>query len=231
MEQILEYINRIEVLLLLLVPAAVAAGVKIKNKIKREAEILKIAESKKAGEIYMAWEHIESRRIISKIKELCNLYRDRSHSDQVLYMQFENGTTATSKLSNMFISCVAEDDRYGEISKKISELQHIPYYLVAEWAEEAMEETFALSDIKAQRENWDFPIIDDAASHISSPVNNKNGNFIGIVIFNYKARHYNGAPKENQLKLINECKTAIETIFLTYYIAQKKKMTELKLDT
>jgi len=55
MEQILEYINRIEVLLLLLVPAAVAAGVKIKNKIKREAEILKIAESKKAGEIYMAW--------------------------------------------------------------------------------------------------------------------------------------------------------------------------------
>lgn len=185
---------------------------------------------KKAEEIYASWEHFESRRIILKIKELCNLYRDRSHADQVLYMQFENGTKATSNLSNMFLNCLAEDDRYGALSKKLSNLQRIPYYQVAEWVEEITENALAVSDIKAKKENWDFPIINEAASHISSPIYDKHKDFVGIVIFNYKDINFNGIVQDNQLKLINEFKTVIETIFLTYHTAQKNKRIELKLD-
>jgi len=227
--KITELLSEIEMIFLIIIPAVIAVFIKIRNKVKQKSKAIKKIENKKAQEKYNAWLHDESRRAILKIKELCNVYKDRSHADQVIYIQLENGTTATSKLHNMFVTCLAEDSRYGEISKKIFGLQRIPYSQVAEWIEELSKTSVIIPDTQLIKEKWHCPVMKEAASHISMSVFNENGYFIGIVVFNYKNINFNGAEESQQLNLIENFKTSLETVFISYHVSQRDKMKELNI--
>lgn len=228
-DKIIEFLSKIEPILLIVIPAVFVVWTKVKSRIKQESAIVKNEEIRKSKEKYEAWVHDESRRAILKIKELCNVYKDRSHADQVLYMQLENGTTANSKLYNMFVTCLAEDNRYGEIPKRLIELQRIPYSQVAEWVEAIGETKLIISDIKQNKENWNCPVLKDAASHISAAVYNKSGHLTGIIVFNYKNSNFNGFDESQQINFIENFRTAIETVFLAYYISQCDKKKELRI--
>ena len=121
MDEFLKILDKIEPLILVVIPTLFGIWMKTANKIKEKNESFKRGEQKKALEKYNMWEHEESRRVIAKIKELCRVYKDRSKADEVMYLQLENGTVATSKLCNMFITCLAEDDRYSVIPKKLED--------------------------------------------------------------------------------------------------------------
>ena len=118
-EDIHKFITEIEPLLLIIIPAIFATGIKINNKIKEKREELEKENDVKNREKFLEWEHKESMLTIDRVKTVCNYYRDIGNMDLVNYIQFENGTSATSKLCNMFLSCLAEDDRFGSIPKKI----------------------------------------------------------------------------------------------------------------
>jgi len=226
--QFITFLNKVEPLLLVIIPAIVAIWMKVRARAKQESDALKSAQLNKQQDRYNTWAHDESRRIILKIKELCNVYKDRSRADQVLYMQLENGTAGTSKIYNMFLSCLAEDNRYGELPKRLTELQRIPYSQAAEWAEEVSKSVLAVQDIKT-KESCICPVTKNATSHISAPVIDKDGYLIGIVVFNYRAVAFNGTDEAQQIALIKDFKTAVETVFLSYRVLQQEKMKELRM--
>ena len=127
LDKIMAILDQIGPLLYVVVPAAFGIYFNLKDKVRAKEKEVKETNKAKAKQAYKVWEHEESQAVIRKIKELCNVYKDKSNAGLAQYIQLENGTMATSKICNMFVSCLAEDDRYGKIPKLSSKLQRLPY--------------------------------------------------------------------------------------------------------
>lgn|GEM_PF-4698418 len=127
----------------------------------------------------------------------------------------------------MFVTCLAEDNRYGDIHKKLTELQRIPYSQVAEWVDAIGGTKLIIPDTKLNKENWNCPVLQDTASHISAPVRDKDGHLAGVTVFNYKNINFNNSDETQQINFMENFRTSIETIYLAYYVSQCDKMKEL----
>lgn len=238
MDKILEILDKIEPLILVVVPALIGIWLKVSTKVKEENETFKKMENKKLLEKYNMWEHEESRRVIMKIKELCRIYKDRSVADEVMYLQLENGTIATSKLCNMFVTCLAEDDRYSDIPKKIKKLQRLPYSQLAEWVDKVSENKVVIPEFGVETIHIEEDFFSSVNSHMAKSVIDKDGYLIGMVVFNYKNKNFNSPNEQNdecnenhQLKLLREFKVSVEAIFIAYNVARIDMKKELGLDS
>ena len=236
MNEILQFLEKIEPLILVILPALFGIWLKVSTKLKEENKNFKEAELKKAKDLYNMWEHEESRKVIVKIRELCNVYKDRSNANQVLYMQLENGTIATSKLCNMFLTCLAEDNRYSEIPKKIKKLQRVPYSQMAEWTECVIKKEVLIRQVKSSNLQVEECFFSDVNSHMAREVVDKDGYLIGMVVFNYGKENYNLADGGNidevekgQLELLRCFQASVESVFIAYLVARREKKRELGL--
>lgn len=230
MDKFLEILDKIEPLILVVIPTLFGIWIKTANKIKEKNDTYKRSVRKKALEKYDMWEHEESRRVIAKIKELCRVYKDRSKADEVMYLQLENGTVATSRLCNMFITCLAEDDRYSVIPKKIRKLQRVSYSQLSEWVEEVTTHECIIPDIQAEELHVEEPFFEDVGSHLSETVHDKDGYLIGMVVFNYFSRYFNEADEENQIDFLRQFQASIESVFISYHVARMDMKKQLHLD-
>lgn len=239
-DEIMAILDKIEPLILVLLPALFGLWVKTSGKIKEKNKTIKEATLKKAQETYDKWEHEESKRVIIKIKELCNIYKDRSVADDVMYMQLENGTIATSKLCNMFLTCLAEDDRYSEIPKKIKKLQRVPYSQMSDWTEKVSQNVITTRDLSTVRNLVDENFLSETQSHMSKKVTDKDGYMIGAVVFNYKNLNFNCPSNveedinkftEAQYDLLKQFQASVEAIFITYHLTRREKKRELGLSS
>lgn len=237
LENIMAILDKLEPLILVILPAIFGIWLKTTTKIKEKSDTFKKVQNKKALEKYNMWEHEESRRVILKIKELCRVYKDRSKADEVMYLQLENGTIATSKLCNMFLTCLAEDDRYSEIPKKIRHLQRIPYSQVAEWIDKVTQHDLLIPAVDSATFNIDEVFLKNVKSHMSRTVYDKDGYLIGMVIFNYAKEHYNTSSEEpdpdyeqTQLNLLRQFQASVETVFVTYHVARIDMKRELGIN-
>ncbi len=237
-DEILEILDRIEPLILVLLPALLGLWLKISTKLKEENETFKKAERKKAIDKYGVWEHEESKRVIIKVKELCRVYKDRSTADDVMYIQIENGTVASSKLCNMFFTCLAEDDRYSEIPKKIRKLQRIPYSQLSDWVEEVSKHEILIPEADKIDYHIDDEFFNNVESQMARPVFDKNGYLIGVVIFNYSKKFYNSTSEQednkntyDQSELLKQFQSAVESVFIAYHVAQADFKRQLGLSS
>ena len=197
--------------------------------IKKKKEIDAQNEAKNK-ENYLTWKHEESSRVITKIKDLCNFFKDRGKMDSVSYIQLENGTVAASKLCNMFVTCLAEDDRYSVIPKKIRKLQRVPYSQLSEWVEEVTTHECIIPDVQAEELHVEEPFFEDVGSHLSETVHDKDGYLIGMVVFNYFSRYFNEADEEKQIDFLRQFQASIESVFISYHVARMDMKKQLHLD-
>ena len=230
MDEFLKILDKIEPLILVVIPTLFGIWIKTANKIKEKNDTYKRSVRKKALEKYDMWEHEESRRVIAKIKELCRVYKDRSKADEVMYLQLENGTVATSRLCNMFITCLAEDDRYSVIPKKIRKLQRVPYSQLSEWVEEVTTHECIIPDVQAEELHVEEPFFEDVGSHLSETVHDKDGYLIGMVVFNYFSGYFNEADEEKQIDFLRQFQASIESVFISYHVARMDMKKQLHLD-
>ena len=230
MDEFLKILDKIEPLILVVIPTLFGIWMKTANKIKEKNESFKRGEQKKALEKYNMWEHEESRRLIAKIKELCRVYKDRSKADEVMYLQLENGTVATSKLCNMFITCLAEDDRYSVIPKKIRRLQRVPYSQLSEWVEDVTTHECVIPDVQESHFNIEEQFFEDVGSHLSETIHDKDGYLIGMVVFNYSSKNFNDGDKEKQIEFLRQFQASIESIFISYHVSRVDMKKHLHLD-
>ncbi len=233
MNGIEELIDKLSALLYVIIPAIYLAVYKIYTKIKgikqKEAE----KDKKRNEEIYNIWEHEESKHVIANIKTLCNLYKDRGHSDLVQYLQLENGTMATSKIQNMFVTCLAEDDRYGCLPKLIRKLQRLPYSETVSWLSKLTDEGSKIlmtNDVTTSQYSRTY--VDDVkniGSVMAEPVYDQYRTLVGVCIFYYHEKEFNGQVT-TEMERLHEFTKAVESCLLQYHISRDDKKKQLKLE-
>ena len=204
-------------------------GIKDKHKELNERESTKSRRQRE--EQFKKWEHSASLEIIVRIKNACNLYKDRSGADRVMFAQLENGTLATTKLCNMFISCLAEDNRFGNLPKDIRKLRRIPYAHLSDWVDalkaisiEDERETLRLAgDDNNLLRTINAVYTNPVGSHISIDVLDHNKVFIGICIFEYAKKDFDGMDVTKESALIHDFKVSVESTLYNYYVMREKQ--------
>lgn len=235
-DKILEFLDKLGPILYVVIPAAYAVLYNTYLKVKEKKKNIRVLNEEKAKEHYNLWEHEESKRTISTIKYLCNVYKDRSNADLVSYLQLENGTAATSKIQNMFLTCLAEDDRFGTIPKLISHLQRLPYSEVTCWLDKFTQHT-AIDDFiiqtpdlaAADYNRTRIEGITGIRSVLVGPVFDPDNILLGIVVFFYSNTDYNKQAEE-ELSYLKQFRHSIETVLLEYHLKRKNKKKELGLE-
>ena len=240
MEEFIKLIQDWAPVIYTLATIGIGAFIKLHDAAVKKRKEIDAENEAKNKESYQIWKHEESTRVITRIKDLCNYYKDKGHMDSVSYVQLENGTVAASKLCNMFVSCLAEDDRFSNLPKYMDQFQRIPYSKVSFWADSIAALSFettgqniimtpnsdALEQNAAIRNIIDF---DGIKSSIVSPVYDPNGTLIGAGVFLYHKLNFNDMSPEEQKTLMLNFKTALESVFLEYYLARIDKQKEYKI--
>lgn len=237
MEQFSEIIKEFRTILLFVLPTLVAVFYEIKTRfMKEKSERLK-KNRERALDAYDKWEHEESKAVINNIKNFCNHYKDRGHADLVQYLQLENGTMASSKIQNMFMTCLAEDDRQGVLPKMIKVLQRMPYSETTCWLNKLAEITSDGDTIlktpdlsKADYNRTRLEGIKGIESVIVAPVFDPGNILLGICVFFYHQKNYNG-QENSESKYMKEFSTSVESVILMYHAARTDKKKELGLES
>lgn len=234
-EEIKSFIEMIEPLLLVVIPTCFGLYLKIKNKVNIKKQEIEKRNEAKNHEKLLNWEHDMSMHVVDSIHDICNYYKDVGHMDLVNYIQLENGTVATSKLYNMFVTCLAEDNRHSIIRKMINDVQRIPYNKVSVWVNNARANEFYFVKSKAVIEQTftsyeDFiPSYKEIKSLIVSPVKNPEGVLIGFCAFYYTHEDWNNVEEQDCKTLMTKFVASVESVFLNYYNDRDKKKEELNI--
>ena len=236
LDKIMAFLDQVGPLLYVVVPAAFGIYFNLRDKVKSKEKEIKETNLAKAKQAYKIWEHEESQNVIRKVKDLCNIYKDKSNAGLAQYIQLENGTMAISKIQNMFVTCLAEDDRYGKIPKLSSRLQRIPYSRVTGWINKIIESKgspidFVLTPDTSKADYTLAEIVDEAAikSCMVAPVYDPNEILLGMCIFYYSETDFCG-HEASESQLLNKFRTGVESILLEYHINRKNKKISLGLD-
>lgn len=230
-----QFLDKVAPLLYIVIPAAAGIWYKLKTKVKNKEKEVSLANQAKAKELYDIWEHEESKNVITKVKNFCNLYKDKGSVDLVQYLQLENGTMATSKIQNMFLTCLAEDDRYGRVPKLIKGMQRMPYSECSIWLETLKNalteghETLQCPDVKEAEYNRTFleTANGKVGSVIVAPVFDPNEVLLGICVFYYHDINYNAGSLEHETEQITKFRGSIENTIFVYHQSRENKKQQL----
>nr|CAI9751337.1 hypothetical protein DGKKSRWO_DGKKSRWO_CDS_0057 [uncultured phage]CAI9752214.1 hypothetical protein CVNMHQAP_CVNMHQAP_CDS_0057 [uncultured phage] len=232
-EKFLDFLNAIEPVLLVIIPAILGIWIKIKAKIEEKEQKIKTENTAKNENIFSSWEHEKSKEVIDNIQSICNYYKDIGYMDLVNYIQFENGTTAMSKICNMFLTCLAEDNRFGTIPKMIDYVHRTSYSRLSVWVKDINSAPDGIY-IATKREDFsedysDFiPSCKHIKSFISGAVKDPNGVLIGICSF-YYVDTLDSSVIEQNVAVLRKFITSVETIFLNYQLDREKMKKSLNL--
>lgn len=210
---------------IILVPILIGIWYKVHKAATNKINLLKAGEIKKAKEEFDAWSHSEALSLLYKFREICNMYHDKSSADRVLYIQLENGSVSLSKIYNMYLTCVAEDNRYSEVEQIRKNIQRIPVQECIDLVNTVVYNGFIkIPDLS--KSNYDFsgPFHSSSNSVKISLVRDKSGNPVGAVVFCYLDVDYN--DKEDDVT-IRTASASISAVLLTYEIEKDKRLEEL----
>lgn len=243
MENILQQIHDLLQLLgdiiLSLVPVGVAFYYGFRKKYNKKIKELKKQDHEKAQQELLHFSHVKSIWSMKNLEEICNIYVDRSHADCVLYLQLENGTMADSKLQNMFITCMAESNRYTNLPKRMNKIQRLPLQSIVSYIEGVNQSdkveyiTSELnSDTGVKARDLLFP--QNISAWRMRVVRNRSGYIVGYIVFEYLFdAGKNGVSEfrddEQPSSLIDQCQAAIESELLRYNNQIESKRKELGL--
>lgn len=240
LQQIQKVLQTLGDIILVLLPFVATICYRIWKKWKSEWSNLKKEDNEKAHQELIHFSHEKSMLSMSNLVEICNLYVDRSHADRILYLQLENGTMADSKLQNMFITCIAESDRYSILPKRMNKIQRLPLQSIVSYTEKinqsGMLEMLAsdvVSNTDLQAKNLLFP--QSISAWRIKVIHNRSGYIIGYVVFEYlfddscKNGNAEFEQDESHSSLIDQCQAAIEAELIRYNNQIEFKRRELGL--
>lgn len=234
-EFIVELLRNLEIVLIVVIPALFAMYKKIKKEIESQSTKLSRSIHNKNVDAFHEWQHKESIIVLNKLNEICNYYCDISKV-HTSFIQLENGTLATTKISNMYFSCCAEDDRYSNAAKFIDKIQRVPYVRLSRWFNYVTDNSTETRNIvyvdKLSLD--DLLWLDCSVENIvSGLVRNPRGVIVGVCnfIFNSEDKDINSKEQiHDTITQMNKFISGIETTFLNYETAVKHKLDELELD-
>lgn len=227
-DKIADFIRAIEPLILIIVPLLFSVWIKLKSKLLEEKVKTEQKINGKSKEQFNDWRHSESIRIINKLKEVCNYHCDISKV-HASYLQLENGTLATSKLCNMFFSCIAEDSRYSKLNKLTNTIQRKPFTMLADWFNTTYNSEHSVVYLTSKEQIGDTLYDLGIRCMVTSLVRDPKGLVIGVCNFIFDEEKTITELDEDFEQQMLKFASSIETIFLTYDINTKAKRKELHL--
>lgn len=204
--------------------------------LKKQDNAATILRNKKKFEEYA---HDQSMTFMTNMKDICNRYRDQASPDRVHFLQLENGTVAITGVYNMYITSIAEDDRYSRLPRVYRYVNRIPYNRLS-----------SLMELMRNMQAYDSEIVElngendeshdilrifnelyssKVGSCLALPIYDHEQVFVGSVLFDYIDTNYNGKEPEQQKKYLRELQISIHTILNTYNANLVKKRIELGL--
>lgn len=230
-DYIKDILGVVEIIAVTVVPAVYVIVYNIHKKITSKREEMESLDKSKRVELFTNWEYDESMQVTSRVRSICNYYKDQGEVDLVSFFQIENGTVARSKLSNMFVTCLAEDGRFGAIPKHLHLLQRVPYSQVASWIEKVRKDILAINDHENIENRYikDITFDKGAKSSISERVKDNEGWLMGICTFEYSGTNYNGQDEASQKLLMSKFSASVTSTFINYHLLRECKLRELKL--
>lgn len=233
MKDIIEFLDKIQPLILIIIPTIFGIYLKLQQKLKdKHIEIIKSINNKNR-QTYLDYKHEESIKVVLKLKEVCNYYCDIIGNVHTSYIQIENGTVATSKLCNMFFSCIAEDDRYkGKVIRQSEHIQRMPFVKLSCWFNRLYKSKYKIEHFSCTSDDIDKTLgfNTDIKYIISSFVRDLNGNITGVCNFIYSEDQIFSDKEKEKIEDQMLCfVSSIETIFLSYNINLKLKRDKLGL--
>ena len=228
-DNILDVIKALEPLILVIIPCVFGIWLKLKLKLQdKKIEVLKKVSDENKQK-FLDWQHDESIKLYSKLKEVCNMYCDLCHVE-TSFIQLENGTLATSKLCNMFFSCIAEDDRYTNNKKLTDTLQRIPFIRLSNWFNKVNTSKHTVVYLNEEKDIDSLFLDCIGIKTLVSGAVKKRGNIIGICNFAFYKKQEDfyvlGTNfHDNMLKFVS----AVEAIFLSYDTERENKKKELNI--
>ena len=227
-DKVIEFLKDIETIILYVIPLAMALWFKIKTSVIENKLKLNTKDIGKRKQQLLEYKHSESIEVISKLKEVCNYHCDLSHV-HASYIQLENGTIATSKLCNMFFSCIAEDSRYSNLPKLTEHIQRIPFVRLSNWFNKVYtSEHQVVYVIDSKDIDAIFQDTIKIKCMVSGLVKNPKGVVIGVCNFMFSEEQ----EKENLDNFVTQMTkfvSSVETIFLDYNVNIKNKAKDLKI--
>jgi hypothetical protein len=218
--EILNVLKKFEPLLVLVIPGVIIGYMRIKKQVTENFSLAKKLALAKTIEQYTVWKHDESRRVILHLRELCNKYKDTTGADQVAFLQFTNGTVALSGLSNMFVTCEAEDTRYGKLPNLLERCQRLPYILLADWINYIIENREPLPLVELQGTEWKtLPTSMEVESQIATVIKDRDSIPVGVALFNYACPDFCESMAANELQSMVKFQTSIESVLLGFYVS------------
>ena len=238
-EDIRNLITTISEAIIILAPVGLVAYHKILKVWNRKRSEIMNADRESAKQELLSYSHAESMKSMENLREICNLFFDRTHADRVMYFQLENGTMGDSKLQNMFISCMAESDRYSLLPSRVNQVQRCPVQSVVSHIEQVNRAAFIeYVEGNPNYSNHLDPRVkeilyagDSSAIRIKT-VHNAAGYIIGYIVFEYlfdKLGIQGFTADETPNSLICECVASVEAELIRYQklIAEKKSQLGL----
>ena len=239
LQQIIEIFQIVGDIVLAVVPVGAAVGFKIWKTWAKKWKDARKKDHEKAQQELINFSHSKSMWSMKNLKDICNVYVDKSHADCIMYLQLENGTMADSKLQNMFITCMAESDRYSELPKRLRKIQRLPLQSIISYIERVndkgmieivADELTLEGDIRAKN----LLFSQNISAWRMKVIHNRDGYITGYVVFEYLFDSYkNGKLEfeddENQGSLIDQCQAAVESELLRYNNQIESKKKELGL--
>lgn len=228
-DKIINFIKLIEPLILVLIPLVFSICLKLKTKlILEKGNTIKLLNTKAKQEL-LDWRHTESINVVNKLKNVCNYHTDigKVHSS---YIQLENGTIATSKICNMFFSCISEDNRYSNIRKSIDIIQRVPFTRMSNWFNKVYNSEYSIVYL-TKKEDIDDIFYDEIGIKclMSSLVKDSNGLVIGVCNFIFDVPQDNEMLEKYQAQMIKFV-SGVQTVFLNFNLELQRKIKELKLE-
>lgn len=228
-EKIADFIRLIEPIILIIIPLLFGIWIKLKTKMMEEKTKIETKINNKTKEEFDAYRHEESIKVINKLKEVCNYHCDigKVHTS---FVQLENGTIATSKICNMFFSCVAEDNRYSKIRKLIDCLQRVPFTRLSNWFNSVCDSEYQTVFLMSKEQIGDlyYDMI-GIRCMVSGLVRDSKGYIIGVCNFMFDEDKDVEELKDKYEAQMLKFVSSIETVFLDYNINLDEKKKELNM--
>jgi hypothetical protein len=223
LERFIEIANSLSAILGAIIPVAIFSFYRIYKLIKQKIAVLQTKELND-------FKHMESCHTIAKLTEFVNLYKDKSKADAIIVLQFVNGTVATNGLDNMYVNCLIEDTRYGNLPKKYDIIQREPYHVYADFIGPLNRHgtVFEDTDLYTNHKDWTFkPVFRQWGSCLATACFNKDMIISAVILFGYEYGNYNGLDTLKQKDHLCQLRTTYETLLLEYLFTVNRKATEL----
>lgn len=208
-------------LVIVVVPTLLFGYNKLQQNIKKVRRLFRKEYYKALSE----WETNASRHAIKSI----GFYIDGidaspyCRSDQIVYVGIVNGVVGPGRLHSMFVSALVENTSLSRCSKKINEIQRIPYSILAGWFAALEEKEILRIPNISDSEYASLAFYETVKSSIAVPIYTTDKCLAGAVIFNFFDPEYNFAGDDNKSEeQILSVKAFIESQFIQMAMARKE---------